>query len=43
MSSQTTSSSTLSQLKYSNGYSFIAPYDYSRTYSQNRKLVAITY
>ena len=43
MSSQTSYSSTLSQLKYSNGYSFIAPYDYSRTYSQNKKLVAITY
>lgn len=35
--------STLSNLKYSNGYSVIATYDYFRTYSQNANLVAIAY
>ena len=43
MSSQTSYSSTLSNLKFSNGYSFITSYNYQRTYNQNKKLVAITY
>lgn len=35
--------SSLANLKYSNGYSVIVTYDYFRTYSQNKNLVAMTY
>jgi hypothetical protein len=35
--------STLSNLKYANGYSSIQSYNYARTYNQHPNLVAITY
>lgn len=35
--------SALASLKYANGYSAIAAYDYDRTYSQDKNLVAMTY
>jgi len=35
--------STLSSLKYANGYSSIVSWDYFRTYSQSAQLVAIQY
>ena len=43
MKSQSSYTSSLSQLKYANGYSIITAYDYQRTYSQNKNLVAIQY
>lgn len=41
--SQSSYSSSLANLKYTNGYSVITAYDYLRTYDQNPYLVAITY
>ena len=35
--------STLSNFKYANGYSVIVPYDYQRTYNQDKNLVAMAY
>lgn len=40
---QSSYSSSLANLKYTNGYSVISPYDYMRTYDQNPFLVSITY
>lgn len=43
MGSQSSFSSNLVNLKYSNGYSALVAYEISRTYAQNKNLVAMTY
>ena len=43
LGAQSSYPSSLSNLKYSNGYSAVTSYEYYRTYSQNSNLVAMTY
>lgn len=43
LTSRSSYMSTLSYLKYANGYSDIVSYNYQRTYSQHSKLAGIQY